>query len=209
MNNILNPNSNIIPYSIDLLFSKNINDKTKEYKNNRKKFSLENAISLLSKEKQKRTKQEIIILCKFLSDNYEYFKKIRDLGEPNKLEKLVSVLDLNEYKKNKVIIRYGELGDKFYVLLKGSVGVYKPIYIQKKMYVWDFYNLLLDIKNKDHDITKYNRIIEKNTSLGLDYEILINLPSEHRIMRQKLDFIIEEEELMGIFNSGFAFGELL
>jgi hypothetical protein len=133
MNNILNPNSNIIPYSIDLLFSKNINDKTKEFKNNRKKFSLENAISILSKEKQKRTKQEITILCKFLSDNYEYFKKIKDLGELNKLEKLVSVLDFWVFKKNNVIIKYGDIGDKFYVLLKGSVGVYKPIYIKKTM----------------------------------------------------------------------------
>ena len=208
MNNILNPNSNIIPYSIDLLFSKNINDKTKEFKNNRKKFSLENAISILSKEKQKRTKQEITILCKFLSDNYEYFKKIKDLGELNKLEKLVSVLDFWVFKKNNVIIKYGDIGDKFYVLLKGSVGVYKPIYIKKTMSVWDFFNLLLDIKNKYNDISKYERIIKKNSFIGLDYDILINLSSEHELMKQEYNFIIEEEELMGIFNSGFAFGEI-
>ena len=47
MNNILNQNSNIITYSIDLLFSKNINDKTKRIKYNKKKFSLENAILIL------------------------------------------------------------------------------------------------------------------------------------------------------------------
>ena len=208
MNNILNQNSNIITYSIDLLFSKNINDKTKEFKNNRKKFSLENAILILSKDKQKRTKLEIIHLCKFLSENFEYFKKIKDLGESNKLEKLVSVLDFWIFKKNNVIIKYGDIGDKFYVLLKGSVGVYKPIYIKKKMLVWDFFNLLLDIKNKFNDITKYERIIKKNSFIGLDYDILINLSSEHELMKQEYYFIIEEEELMGIFNSGFAFGEI-
>ncbi len=84
MNNIVNPNSNIIPYSIGLLFSKNINDKTKGNKNSKKQLSLENAISILSKDKQKRTKLEIIHLCKFLSENYEYFKKIKELGESNK-----------------------------------------------------------------------------------------------------------------------------
>ena len=208
MNEIKNNNYTIIPYSIELLLKRNQNNQKKGIRRERRFYNLDYVIAVLSKDRQKRTRTEINNISIFLGDNYEYFKKIRDLGEPNKLEKLVSVLDLNEYKKNKVIIRFGELGDKFYVLLKGSVGVYKPIYIQKKMYVWDFYNLLLDIKNKDNDITKYNRIIEKNNSLGLDYEILINLPSEHRIMREKLDFIIEDEELMGIFNSGFAFGEI-
>ena len=107
--------------------------------------------SILEKSKLSRTKIEIRILTEYLSSKFEYFKKLRT-QDALKCEKLVSVLNIESFKENAPIINYGEEGDKFYIVLEGTVGVYKPIYIEKIMSVNENYSYMTNIKFQENKI---------------------------------------------------------
>ena len=129
--------SSLISWSINSLYKKCAKKPKKENQtkppSKKSTTTLEQAIQLLSKHKSLRTKTENKIINNYLSENFSYFKKIRDNGDTSKLEKLIAVLNLETFKANQNIIRFGEEGDKFYILLDGTVGIYKPIYVQKDM----------------------------------------------------------------------------
>ena len=65
-------------------------------------------------------------------------------------------------------MKYGENGDKFYIILKGKVALYKPIYNRKEMTLKDYSTLIYNIKFNELDDLKYNRLIEKNSHLKID-----------------------------------------
>lgn len=204
-------NSNPIATSINLLYRKckkkpkkdlEIKDKSK------KVISLEAATALLSKNKISRTKQENKLLGIFLSEEFTYFTKLRDAGEIQKLEKIVSVLNLEIFKPGESIISFGEEGDKFYILFNGKVSLYKPTYIQKEMKLKEYAALMEDIKDGEQNELKFNRMKEKNAYLNLDLEVLFNLNKNSYHMNQPLTFFIEEDQKLGEFGKGFAFGEI-
>ena len=200
---------NIVPYSINYLFKKfNKNTKTEEKIKPKKIHSDELIIELLSKERHLRTLTEIKIISKYLSEKFEYFKKIKESGEKYKLEKIVSVLNLEKYSPNQYIIKYGQEGDKFYIILKGKIKVSKPIYVQKCITLKEYLDMMYEIKNNENDFLKYNRINDKNSSLNLNIEKLLLLDLVNDTLKKKYNFYIEEEEDLGIFYEGFPFGEI-
>ena len=49
------------------------------------------------------------------------------MNAKNIINFLLICLDFNEYfNKNTVMFKYGDKGDKFYIILSGIVGIYKP-----------------------------------------------------------------------------------
>lgn len=163
--------------------------------------------SILEKSKLSRTKIEIRILTEYLSSKFEYFKKLRT-QDALKCEKLVSVLNIESFKENTPIINYGEEGDKFYIVLDGTVGVYKPIYIEKIMTVNQYYSYMTNIKFQENNYLKLRRITEKNSHFNFDLDALEKLDQDSYFMRKKLKFYIEENDKLGEFGCNFAFGEI-
>ena len=163
--------------------------------------------SILEKSKLSRTKIEIRILTEYLSSKFEYFKKLRT-QDALKCEKLVSVLNIESFKENAPIINYGEEGDKFYIVLEGTVGVYKPIYIEKIMSVNEYYSYMINIKFQENNYLKLRRITEKNAHLNFDLDVLEKLDPDSYYMRKRLKFYVEENDKLGEFGSDFAFGEI-
>ena len=214
-NNQTNQNSiqnSLISWSINSLYRKCVQKQKKFHQNKQQvkksNISLEQTIELLAKHKSIRTKTDNKIINNFLSDNFNYFKNLRDNGDHTKLEKLISVLNLESFGINQSIIRFGEEGDKFYILLNGTVGIYKPIYVQKEMKLREYLGMMSDIKYIELDELKYNRINEKNANLNLDLDTLFKMSPDAYSMRQKYTFFIEEEQKLGEFGQGFAFGEI-
>ena len=203
-------NSNPIAASINMLYRKCKKKPKKELeiKDKKKVISIEAATALLSKNKVSRTKQENKLLGIFLSEEFTYFTKLRDAGEIQKLEKIVSVLNLEIFKPGESIISFGEEGDKFYILFNGKVSLYKPTYIQKEMKLREYVSLMEDIKDNEENELKFNRMKEKNAYLNLDLEVLFNLNKNSYHMNQPLTFFIEEDQKLGEFGKGFAFGEI-
>ena len=96
--------SSLISWSINSLYKKCAKKPKKENQTKpppkKSTTTLEQAIQLLSKHKSLRTKTENKIINNYLSENFSYFKKIRDNGDTSKLEKLIAVLNLETFKAN-------------------------------------------------------------------------------------------------------------
>ena len=58
--------------------------------------------------------------------------------------------------KGDPIINYGEVGDKFYIVLEGIVEIFKPIYVEIALSPADFINKLDNIKKMDGTDLRYN-----------------------------------------------------
>jgi hypothetical protein len=109
-----------------------------------------------------RSNKEVIIFAKYLSENYQYFKKIKAEDSQLKVEQITRICRLEKIYKNESIINYGEIGDKFYIVLEGIVEVYRPKYIDIELYPNEFMTMLNKIKNNENNLLKYERIKEKN-----------------------------------------------
>ena len=179
-----------------------------EIKPVQKKYKPEYIYSLLKKETPQRTKAEIRILAEYLSEKYEYFKKYKSTTDNSKLEKICNVLHLEEFKPNSTIIKFGEEGDKFYILLEGRIMLFKPSYPQKKMNLQEYLLYLEDVRDYERNEDKIRRILEKNSHLGLDMKFLMTIPANTVTRFFRLEVFVEEDEKLGEFDDGFAFGEI-
>lgn len=204
---------NSISRSISQLYSKVKKKPKKEIvkQPNKKPVPYETVFALLNKEKVLRTKAENRTISNYLCQNFEYFTQIKESGDIQKLEKVISVLNLERYSKNQPIIRFGEDGDKFYILMEGKVTLYKPMWVQKPLRLREYMGLMKNIKGEEvNDPLKYERINEKNAYLNVDLDMLFDMnldPRSYKMNRMNTYFIEEDEEL-GEFGRGFAFGEI-
>ena len=163
--------------------------------------------NFLSKNPNKRTFQEIKIYAKYLSNNFQYFSKLKNEDSQLKVEKLTKVCKLQETMKGDSIVYYGEIGDKFYIVLEGVVEIYKPIYVEKADSPIDFIKSLNKIKKMDGNDLKFNRIKNKNRNF-FDNLSLKGSNSSLNIMKYRQVFIMEEDEKLGEFGEGFSFGDI-
>ena len=171
-----------------------------------KEIKFDYILTILKKPSERRTKGEIRILSDYLSNKYDFFKKLNNPTDKKKLEKLVSVLNYEEFSPNKNIITFGEEGDKFYILLQGNVTLLRPNYPQKIMSIKEYIYYLNDIKHDDEN--KLHRILEKNYFLQLDMDFYLNIPPSSVKNNTKIQVFVEEEESLATFEDGFSFGEI-
>ena len=171
-------------------------------------FSTALIFEKLSKSKSQRTKLDIKLISDYLSSKYDYFKKLKDSGDTAKLERLVSVLNFETFNANEPIIQYGEEGDKFYILLNGKVSLYKTTYVQRTMLIQEYLAYMQQTLTQEGNKLRYDRIVDKNQHLNLDMNFLMSIPPESFQNKSKVQFVIEEEEKLGEFGEGFAFGEI-
>ena len=159
---------------------------------------------ILEKDCKNRTKLENHTLSLFLIDNYKYFKNYYiDL---EKIEKISSVLKLEKFLANEIILHKDEEQNKLFLVFSGSVGYYKIIDKKKSMKLKDFIIFLSEIKQSS-DFYKYNRLIEKNSAYNFDYNQILSLNLDNKILKKEYDFYIEDEEQICIYNYGYFFGD--
>ena len=171
-------------------------------------ITINQLIAKLSKPKYNRTKHDIKTISAYLTTKYDYFINLRKNGEHSKLERLISVLNLETFQPNETIINYGETGDKFYILLQGKVALSKATYVLKTMSISEYISYMHDIIEIERNYLRYERLLLKNQDLHLDMELLMSIPVEELPNTNNLRCFVEEEEYLGEFSEGFAFGEL-
>ena len=169
-----------------------------------------------------RSKNEVIFFANYLSENYQYFKKIKADDSQLKVEQITKICRIEKKYKNESIINYGEIGDKFYIVLEGIVEVYRPKYIDIELYPSEFMNMLNKIKNNENNLLKYERIKGKNK---IFFDLISNEKEKKNIneiineqkkktlidinlLKDKQIFIMEDEEKLGEYGEGFSFGDI-
>ena len=173
-------------------------------------ISKEDVFRFLNKVPNMRSGQEIQAYAKYLSDNYQYFTKLKDEDSQLKVEKLTKVCKLQKTMKGDAIINFGEIGDKFYIVLEGMVEIYKPKYVEMILAPRDFISTLNTIQKIDGNDLRYNRIKDKNMAFfdSLAEKENTNAIVDYNYMKYKQVFIMEEEDKLGEFGEGFSFGDI-
>ena len=67
---------------------------------------------------------------------------------------------------------------------------------------------LEDVRDYERNEDKIRRILEKNSHLGLDMKFLMTIPANTVTRFFRLEVFVEEDEKLGEFDDGFAFGEI-
>ena len=161
-----------------------------------------NIISLISKDPSSRTLENNKQIGNYLSNNYNFFKKLKKEDE-EKYEVIISILHLKRYLSNDIIINYENTVDKIYFLLEGKLSIFKPIFIQKLMSPEKFNNLLSLLYNKEN-INKYNRIKDKNKET-----IFESKNSDNNKKKKMKLFYVEEDRKIDKIEEGKKFGNEL
>ena len=161
---------------------------------------------ILSKDSNSRSNNEVLKVGDYLSKNYKYFIDLKNNDSQLKIDKLAKICKLEKFKPNDIIILYGDIGDKFYIVLEGLVEVYIPEYYEKEMTPYEF---LLNLeRTKLEDRLKYNRLKSKNSGYNFDNIDITKVDSNTNFMKSKFNFWMENEDKKGEFGEGFSFGEI-
>ena len=172
----------------------------------KKEISIERVIELFSKDNNLRTIIENKEIGIYLSNKIDFFKKIKDEDGWSKLDKVINICHLKKYINDDIIINYEEKESKVFLLLKGNIGIYKPIFVEKTMTLKEFLQILNSIENKENNFTKYNRIKEKNKENLLDISFYEKMNNNEPVMLQFFDFLLEDYEKIGNISEGQLFG---
>ena len=188
----------------------NNNPKSKRKSNQNKTLrqkQIKNIVfDILSKESFNRTSQELLIVGDYLSKNYKYFIDLKNNDSQIIVDKLARICKLEKFEPNDIIISFGDIGDKFYIVLEGLVEIYIPEYYEKEMTPYEFLIILEKIKNED--FLKYERLKSKNSGFNFDNIDINKVDSNTNFMKSKFNFWFENEDKKGEYGEGFSFGEI-
>ena len=171
-----------------------------------KSEQLKNLIfEILSKDSNSRNSQELLIVGDYLLKNYDYFKNLKNNSTQIKMEKIAKICKLEKFKPNETIIVYGDIGNKFYIVLEGQVGVFLPEYYEKELTPFEYFKLLEKIKRVDK--FKYERLKSKNNQISFD-NINMNVLYNSKFMKNKIKLFLEKNDKKGEYGEGFTFGDI-
>jgi len=166
----------------------------------------QNVFNILSKDFENRTKNEIHVAADYLSKNYIYFINLKKNDSFYTVEKLTKICKLEKFTPGKVIILYGDIGEKFYIVLEGVIEIYKPEFIEQTMTPFQYLTLLNKIKEEDK--LKYERIKKKNDNFYFDSNEISKIDPYSTFMRSQFNFFVERDDKKGEYGAGFSFGEI-
>ena len=194
---------------IDKEIDENIEkEKQLQIQQEKEKAELNSIIKLLKLERDKKIKTDIIRIKDYLCSHIDYFKNLLEQSE-EKLLKLIPSLKYEVFKTNERIMNFGEEGDKCYILLKGKVGIYKPFPITKQMTLRDYVEYLVNVRDIEKNMTKFERILNYNSKID-KYKLFAIDFDYTKIPKSSfnLSIMLEEERELGQGKSGSSFGEM-
>ena len=173
-------------------------------------ISLENLIELLKMPQMKRSKSDSRLIQNYLCQNFDYFKKLtQDPDGKEKIPKIIAVLNYETFRKDEHIIHFGEIGDKFYILLSGTVSIYKPSPKNVNMTLHDYVDYLVKIRDLEKNLIKFERVQNYNSSIDRVKLLVINYNSSKiPYSNKKIPVVIEEERFILKLGPGTSFGEM-
>ena len=173
-------------------------------------LSLEKLVELIKTPSFNKTSSDLIIMRNYFCQKIDYFKKL--IQEPNgkdKAEKIISVLNYESFNKDEHIINFGDIGDKFYIILSGTVGIYKPSPKNMDMTLKEYVDYLVRIRDWEKNLSKFERVQNYNSSIDKIKLLIINYNSSKLpYSTKKIPVIVEEERFIVKLGPGNSFGEM-
>ena len=130
---------------------------------------------LIAIKKKNRLSEDVILIAKYLRSLREFYQFIKNSQTKNQLELITHIADViqyEKYEKNEMLIRFGDRGDKFYIIIRGSVSIIIPKEINVKMSEIEYLNYLILLRiNNELDLLSKVLVKNKNTYLFDDNEI--------------------------------------
>ena len=83
---------------------------------------------ILQKEPDDRTKEDLFVLSKYFKENSIFEKLKLDLNDQTLREQLFLSMRILVLSKDDFVFKYGDLGDKFYIIMSGKVSISVPIF---------------------------------------------------------------------------------
>ena len=129
--------------------------------------------------KHYRNKNEITIIKHYLSSFKKFqSKSVKDFDNPNDLiNKIPLCIKFEAISANRSVCLLGELGDKFYIIFRGSVAVLIPTQYQSELTESEYFAYLKKLyTNQEFEI--FERTISANRHMYLNpelYELISNL----------------------------------
>ena len=169
---------------------------------------LNHIITLLQIDKDMKTSNDIKDLKDYLTSHYDYFRNLFRQSEERFL-KLIPLLRYELFKANERIMNFGDEGDKCYILLKGTVGIYKPFPVTKSMTLRKYVEYLDKVKNEERNKSKFERLLNYNSKIDKNQLYLIDF-DYNKIPKYSLplDIVLEEERELAKGKDGISFGEM-
>ena len=188
------------------LYSKIIKEEVDDDEKPKNEFDY--ILSLLQKPKKDRSKTDKLQIQSYLISHIDYFKTLSSQIDKDTFLKLISNINYHLYEKDARVMNYGEEGERFYIILRGSVTMYKPFPKEKLFSLREYVEYLVNVRDKEKNISKFNRIQDYNSKvnkyklLSIDYDFT-KMPES-----KKTPFLIEEEREIGNLYQGEIFGEM-
>jgi CRP-like cAMP-binding protein len=173
-------------------------------------LSLEKLIELIKTPSFNRTSSDLLIMRNYFCQKIDYFKKlIQEPSGKDKVEKIISVLNYESFNKGEHIINFGDIGDKFYIVLSGIVGIYKPSPKNMDMTLKEYVDYLVRIRDWEKNMTKFERVQNYNSNIDKIKLLIINYNSSKLpYSTKKIPVIVEEERFIVKLGPGNSFGEM-
>ena len=173
-------------------------------------MNINDVIELLKIPTQKRTKYDIKSMQVYMLQHIEYFQKLNEeTDSKEKIPKIISVLSYECFNKNEYIINFGEIGNKFYILLSGTVSIYKPSPKNMAMTLIEYVSYLVKIRDEEKNLLKFERIQNYNSNIDRVKLLLIDYnPDKLPYSSKKYPIVIEEERFVVKLGPGASFGEM-
>ena len=109
------------------------------------------------------------------------------------LHKLSIFIQGEHYEKNRIICMNGEVGDKFYLIFKGTVNVLVPNPYTEELTAIEYTNHLYNLRRlREFDLL--NRTIDSNRDKYMSLEVLHLASDDYDCYNLNKGEIIEEEE---------------
>eukprot|EP00347_Sterkiella_histriomuscorum_P008670 403344207 len=128
-----------------------------------RKADTKKVFKLLRKEFSLRTNEELQYLNRYFLQQNLFFKNLLSEKGQNDLFKIYKCIQLEFFKKDEIICDYGEKGEKFYIVIMGSVGVRVPTEV--KTTCKNYYEIMRYILKQDVNIIRmkdnHSRVVKK------------------------------------------------
>jgi CRP-like cAMP-binding protein len=185
-------------------------------------LEFDNIIQILSKKSKERSSKDVLIVSRFLEKTNLSNKFRSDSIYPGtstanqdslNIQRMLyfssTYLSHKFIEKHKILFRTGDLGNKFYIVLKGRVNIMKPELKMEKITIWDYYKYLIKLRDRnEHNLLKLT-LLANQEKVFVNFKDLENLEEicfqiKYRKTLQMRPSILELEKAFSEFRKDFS-----